>query len=247
MVTAGERGIGSTRRFRDVLAETVDYTGQLIRVQKTLADQLLASTNPVFKAIDSWGRYQDTLGDADASAFDITESTLEMMAAFGALDSNQIETAMGTVAEIMGITATAARDLFEQAGLLDGLEISTKFNVDWVYRQVGEPGFIPDSSSAGGRSTIDPFRRGAVAGARQHGGPVTAGRLYRVNEDRLEYFRPAQGGTVLPIAPAGAATVGQGSTFHFSPTINNPTTSNLRRDLQTGLLLAQVSNLVEAH
>jgi hypothetical protein len=38
---------------------------------------------------------------------------------------------------------------------------------------------------------------------RDAGGPVSAGTMYRVNESRMEYFRPDVNGTVLPLAPAG--------------------------------------------
>jgi len=37
------------------------------------------------------------------------------------------------------------------------------------------------------------------------GGNVAAGELVQVNERRMEFFRPFQSGTVLPIAPAGGA------------------------------------------
>jgi hypothetical protein len=48
-----------------------------------------------------------------------------------------------------------------------------------------------------------------------HGGPVSAGTLYRVNEDRTEWFRPAVAGVVLPLAP-GAGGGGGGDTFHIT-------------------------------
>jgi len=62
---------------------------------------------------------------------------------------------------------------------------------------------IPDIELPFGRSlripdipTVPPVRAG--------GGPVAAGQLYQVNERGIEFFRPFQAGTVLPLAPAGA-------------------------------------------
>lgn len=51
-----------------------------------------------------------------------------------------------------------------------------------------------------------------VSGARAKGGPVTAGRMYEVNEDtpNSEYFMPSEDGTVLTRAQGNALMMGRG-------------------------------------
>jgi hypothetical protein len=73
-----------------------------------------------------------------------------------------------------------------------------------------EPGFF---STGGGRAT---------------GGPVSAGVLYRVNENHKEYFKPGVSGHVLPLAPAGADGM---SGFTYAPTyyISTPDADSFRK------------------
>jgi hypothetical protein len=75
----------------------------------------------------------------------------------------------------------------------------------------------------------------AVGGSpgRAAGGPVTAGVLYRVNENHTEYFRSSTDGMVVPLAPAGASVpqVAQGAgRGGFSPTYNVNVTGLLRAE-----------------
>lgn len=46
---------------------------------------------------------------------------------------------------------------------------------------------------------------GIFGGGRATGGPVSAGRLYRINEIEPEYFVPAAGGQVVPLSKMGGA------------------------------------------
>lgn len=100
------------------------------------------------------------------------------------------------------------RDLF--TGLF-----SRTFNVPFSSQSGGIVGAIVNGILGGGRgsqtdlgggSTFTPGGTGAtrprVAGARALGGPVEAGLLYRVNENRTEYFRPNVGGQVIPLGQA---------------------------------------------
>lgn len=45
---------------------------------------------------------------------------------------------------------------------------------------------------------------GVIVEPKARGGPVAAGRMYRVNENRMEFFRPYASGEVLPLAPSAA-------------------------------------------
>lgn len=88
---------------------------------------------------------------------------------------------------------------------------SKAFNIPFESRSGGIVGMLtrgilgsgsPKSQSLPGIGGLG----GALAGARAGGGPVEMGKLYRVNENRTEYFRPNVGGQVIPIAPAQAQT-----------------------------------------
>jgi len=55
-----------------------------------------------------------------------------------------------------------------------------------------------------------------IAGARANGGDVEAGKLYRVNENNREYFRPTVSGTVIPLGSGKESS----KSAIFAPVIN---------------------------
>lgn len=55
---------------------------------------------------------------------------------------------------------------------------------------------------------------------RASGGPVSAGQLYRVNENGTEYFKPDVGGTVIPLGAGGAQAGGGGNVLNFNFNLN---------------------------
>lgn len=56
----------------------------------------------------------------------------------------------------------------------------------------------------------------SVAGARASGGDVDAGKLYRVNENGEEFFRPRMSGTIIPVGAGGRAS----RSVVFAPVVN---------------------------
>lgn len=67
--------------------------------------------------------------------------------------------------------------------------------------------------SGGGLSGIlGSFFGGMFGGAKAGGGSVSAGKVYRVNENGTEYFKPAGDGQVIPIGGGGGG--GQGTVVH---------------------------------
>ena len=88
---------------------------------------------------------------------------------------------------------------------------SRAFNIPFQSQSGGIVGGLIDrifgsgsgASSLGGGSTFTPggtgLTRPRFAGAREFGGPVEAGNLYRVNERGMEYFKPNIGGQVIPL------------------------------------------------
>lgn len=65
---------------------------------------------------------------------------------------------------------------------------------------------------------------------RASGGPVAAGELYRVNENRMEFFRPGVSGTVLPLAPPGTGMGGGGVTIQQNFTDARPSAAAIARE-----------------
>lgn len=64
------------------------------------------------------------------------------------------------------------------------------------------------SNLFGGGGGVTGFFGGLFGGARANGGPVTAGRLYQVNERGPEFFMPHTNGTIVPAHQSEAAANG---------------------------------------
>lgn len=88
---------------------------------------------------------------------------------------------------------------------------------------------------------------------RQHGGPVLAGRLYRVNEEisrtgRAEYFRPNVGGQVIPLAAgagAGGGTVIVNNHVHVTAMDSQDTMRALHK--VKGWLAQETTRVIHNH
>lgn len=63
-----------------------------------------------------------------------------------------------------------------------------------------------------------------LSGARASGGPVSAGRLYRVNELGMEFFRPAVSGTIIPAGQTAALMSGT-TPVKATPAVGGQTTA----------------------
>ncbi len=110
-----------------------------------------------------------------------------------------------------GEAAGAIDDAFARAGeslarslaraASDG-KVSLKELAAAVIAVVDQAAGTPSSGGLGG--VLDAVLKGAFAGARADGGPVTAGSSYLVGERGPEVFRPASAGTV---EAAGAGPV----------------------------------------
>jgi hypothetical protein len=67
-----------------------------------------------------------------------------------------------------------------------------------LLQALGESGAGGGGSSGGGGFKIDPSSLLSLFGApKASGGPVTAGKLFRVNETQQEFFQPAQNGKII--------------------------------------------------
>jgi hypothetical protein len=73
-----------------------------------------------------------------------------------------------------------------------------------IFGSIGEG----DGDATGG---LAKFFAGLFGGNRATGGPVSAGRLYGINENEPEYFVPNTGGQVVPLSRMGG-----GNTFNFA-------------------------------
>lgn len=216
--------------------------------QTSLANAMREFADPTFKAVSSIGRLKtaqenlDTLiaegkGGTDEYAeamLAMADANLSAQAALDEFEGTGVEEQVMIIADALNIGDEQARSLLETLGLLDGKEVSMVIDVESRAR-----------ITTGGSRVGDPEVNAAIANMdllyRQHGGPLGAGQMALVGEQGPELFVPSRAGVVLPAGTFGAA--GGGSNIEV--TVNNPTTRNLDRDLQVGLLTAQTAGLVE--
>lgn len=83
--------------------------------------------------------------------------------------------------------------------------------VGFISGLFGTGGF-PDLNASG--TTLSPGGSFSQVPFRAAGGPVEAGKLYRVNEQRMEFFRPSAGGSVIPLAAEGMSGGRGGTTIY---------------------------------
>lgn len=79
-----------------------------------------------------------------------------------------------------------------------------------------------------------------IAGARAGGGPVEAGRLYKINEQGTEGFRPQGSGTIIPLGGMKAAMAPRGGTV-----VHQYFTLDARGGITTEKLLRQVDSITQ--
>lgn len=262
--------------MEDAAGEAKDLAKELESVeeaQKNYHRELIAATNPTFKAVKAWQDYQEALQTANATGataeekLGAIEARLDAIDAFSALGDNVSE-GIDAIAEAAGLSQEAVAELFEQLGFIDGAEFVAGVRVDLVG---GLPQFIPEGanpvggySSGGAGFKVPP--RVATSGTggftpSQHGGPRSAGQLLLVGEGGRELFVPQTAGTVLDnqlteallgseglrprSSPLTSSSGGGAVNNHFSWEIVNPQTNDLESDLQRGLALAEIMFSVE--
>jgi hypothetical protein len=137
--------------------------------------QTVAATNDATKSTSGWSNAVTELGSTFSSAFeDAVVGGKNLSDVLQGLEQDLMRLSL-RFAENQALT-----DLFGEGGFGSG--------GGWLGHL-----FSPDLTS-------DPFP--GVAG-RAAGGPVSAGTLYRVNENGTEFFRPDVDGTVIPMGRAG--------------------------------------------
>lgn len=117
----------------------------------------------------------------------------------------QLKEFKSRIAEVAGDVSNIFEDLFNNIdrgwkSMLNSLvrdlqSIGSRIVANQIFRLLSNIGASQSTDFIGTKSSgID-----ALAGKRALGGPVEAGRLYQVNENRMEYFRPNQGGQIIPL------------------------------------------------
>jgi len=95
---------------------------------------MLASANPIFRAVRAYGNYSRTLKQVDEdgkrSAEEqllLSEATLEAQAALASLGEAELTRGLQAIADSLGISVGAARDFLVELGLLDGTTVNLLF------------------------------------------------------------------------------------------------------------------------
>jgi hypothetical protein len=136
---------------------------------------------------------------ANAIYQDNIDKLIAQAKAYG-LDEAQVRAFIAALGSVPPVTTAQLLLEMESHGVLPGEHSGPRsgdnpdFNTDYV---------PPDAETAA--------RAARAEGRRAAGGPVLAGRLYSVNEQRPEYFRPAMDGWVMPLGqstPSGGSSGG---------------------------------------
>ncbi len=218
--TATER-VDSVERYTQQLERAVEQdNAELATVGKMgpLREQLLALANAQYAAsrdgrdltedeinkVTELARQHSNLKDRIAEEEAAIRRNADAMRYFGDAASN----ALG---EIIVDGKSAASVL---SSLLATLE---KAAITGLITGTGPFGVNP-ASAAAGSSGLGGIIGALFGGGRAGGGDVSAGQIYRVNENGPEYFAPSQSGRVIPIGAGGGASGGVNVAITMAPT-----------------------------
>lgn len=100
------------------------------------------------------------------------------------------------------------------------------------------------SATGGGSGALGGLFSSLFGGARASGGDVSAGKIYRINENGGEYFQPAMSGKIIPTGRAASAS--GGSTI-IQPQINVDARGSVMADTFAKQILARADNTAKAY
>ncbi len=208
VVEEAEDAIGDYKNALDALnGVNISAARQQIALREAVADATEAIDGSVKVTDDETSALLDLADQANQTASAIADQTGSQDKSNAALREARrrfIETATE-----MGHTRKEARQLADQwlaiptkrqtrystPGLAEGLT-----DLERLRRKILD---IPTTRSVA--VTVNTINKlggmGLLDGARATGGPVTAGRLYRVNETGVELFRPSVNGSIVPAGP----------------------------------------------
>lgn len=157
-------------------------------VRQSIEERAFAASVQAINDYAAKGR--GSMGDLGRALDLTTQAALSQSAAF----DQQLKTSVDQVAQRF-LDKKIGPEQFAQALRAIPTQIDTQINATVTVR--GGEALQRFLDFKDGQGVDGPPRRA-------QGGSVSAGDLYRVNEDRTEFFRPNVGGTIIPLAPAGA-------------------------------------------
>lgn len=165
--------------------------GKLLEAQAaagSVFETLRTASDPVFAAVDAWGKYVEALKAADEEGetveetLDVLRAKVDMKAALDRLGSNYDE-AMQALSLATGVPIS---ELDRLLGMIEGFDGQTfKAVFETEFRSTGTP-----PSQLTGNPNFQPIPR-------QSGGRVFEGRAHLVGEGGRELFFPDQDGMML--------------------------------------------------
>lgn len=211
MLNSGIRLGAITEETAEFEGRTLDMTDALRQAafaQESLSSVLLAAADPVFGAVDAFGRYQDTLekydelvasGEASTqelvtAQLDIAEAALKAQAGLDGISDEQLTQAAESIALALGLDIAAVEELLNQLGLLDGARFTTIVDVQ-LGRVPSPRQFIPTGFTVTGGGQVFGHRGGIVP-------DLNAGR------DVLARLEPGEEIIPKPAAATGTASGG---------------------------------------
>lgn len=215
--------LDSQKEFNDILSQGDELAKKQSEAMKQVADdakklkaELADFTPPASGEFEQrLYRIDDALKQGIFTAQEAAEAQRKLGEAFnaGAFDTSGLDAQKEKVSELSEFAIQASRNL--QSSLADALKSGFQGGLDDMLKSF--VGFLADAAAqAASSQLLELFKGGGksggsgilgsifsglfsgVAGAREFGGPVTAGKSYLVGERRPEIFTPKSDGFILP-------------------------------------------------
>lgn len=171
-----------TQATKPATEEIGNLAQQLINArdaQESLTAVLRAAADPVFKAVDSFTRYKDAQEKVNKLAkegkqgtdeyaqaqLDLAKAALDAQDGLDQLTPDNLENAMGAIADALGVTKDKAADLLSQLGLLDNKKVTAVVQVrapEFRYEQRGNDLVVVSKGTK-------KFARGGITGPNNKG------------------------------------------------------------------------------
>jgi len=144
------------------------------------------------ESIVNWGSIQDQSASALTSIITGAQTGREAMSA---LAQSVLTQMIGALIQ-MGIQAVIGQTTAAAAGVATAATLATAYAPAAALASLASFGANAAPAAAGIASTVGLAQTLSLAGAREHGGPVSAGKSFLVGERGPEIFTPGAGGNV---------------------------------------------------
>ena len=221
---------------QDFLTRSAELNKQHKAQLKTLDDKSSAESIAMWSALEN---------QAIGSLASIATGAQTGTEAMSALAKTILTQAIGALIK-MGIQAVIGQKVAEVTGLTTAATLSAAYATPAALVSLASFGANAAPAAAGIASTVGLAQSLSLSGAREHGGPVSAGSSYLVGERGPEIFTPTGGGGIT----SNKESFGGGTTLNVM--IENNTPNNVSTQLsddgkQLKVFINEVANQISSN